>query len=229
MDVVQIIKHSVSRLCDAGAQNVDDYERRLWQNAGTLQQIENYLSEASVALMFLSYGATVSMRDRPDLAVELSGEKFFAEVKHFKRKRQDNLNDDAEDTSCGDDELILLEDPTVLEGRTAYQQIADVAKKKAKEGQYLEGEINLLVIDSASETLDLQIKSGANEFSCEKRNAPESSPLHYLNGIMVMNSGVAMRGGPWNVEFALTRCPARKINFRLLRALAAIKLTGAQR
>ena len=97
-----------------------------------------------------------------------------------------------------------------------------------KADQYREGEINILIIDSDSETLHLMARSGAQEFSDDKeREAPES-PLHRLNGIMLITSLVGVRGGPWNVDFALTRSPARRMSFRLLRALAEIRV-GATR
>jgi hypothetical protein len=106
--------------------------------------------------------------------------------------------------------------------RSPYRQIADVSYKKAD--QYREGEINLLIIDSDSETLYLMARSGAQEFSDDKHHAPRTSPLHRLNGIMLISPLVGVRSGPWNVDFALTRCPARRMSFRLLRALAEIKL-----
>ena len=109
------------------------------------------------------------------------------------------------------------------EGESTYRQIADVAIKKAD--QYREGEINSLIIDSDSETLHLMARSGAQEFSDDKQREPPDSPLHRLNGIMLITSLVGVRGGPWNVDFAITRSPARRMSFRLLRALAEITLS----
>lgn len=171
--------------------------------------------------MLLDYGAEVSMRDRPDLDVVLKGERFYAEVKHFNRKAQDDLNDEAE-RKAPEFEFVPLEDSTLTEGKSPYRQIADVAIRKAD--QYREGEINILIIDSDSETLHLMARSGAQEFSDDKQGEPPDSPLHRLNGIMLMSSLIGVRGGHWNVEFATTRCPARRISFRLLRALAEIRM-----
>ena len=134
--------------------------------------------------MLLDYGADVTMQDRPDLAAVLKGEIFYAEVKHFNRKAQDDLNDQAA-RNAPELEFVRLEDPTRTEGKSAYQQIADVAIRKAD--QYREGEINILIIDSDSETLHLMARSGAQEFSDDKeREAPES-PLDRLNGIMLID------------------------------------------
>lgn len=105
------------------------------------------------------------MQDRPDLAAVLKGERFYAEVKHFNRKTQDNLNDQAL-RNATEFEFVRLEDTARSEGKTPYRQIADVAVKKSE--QYREGETNILIIDSDSETLHLMARSGAQEFSDDK-------------------------------------------------------------
>ena len=64
----EMIGYYVNRLRTSGAQNVEEYETRLRQNAGNLANLNNYLSEAAAALMLLDYGADVTMQDRPDLA-----------------------------------------------------------------------------------------------------------------------------------------------------------------
>ena len=75
-----------------------------------------------------------------------------------------------------------------------------------------------------SEALHLMARSGAQEFSDDKQREPSGSPLHRLNGIMLITSMIGVRGGPWNVDFAITRSPARRMSFRLLRALAEIRM-----
>src|SRR5260370_40333693 len=152
----EIIGYYVRKLRAAGAHNVDAYEARLRHNAGNVPNLNNYLSEAVAALMLLDYRAEVTMQDRPDLAAILKGERFYAEVKHFNRKTQDDLNDERE-RNAPEFEFVLLEDTTRTEGKSTYRQIADVAIKKAD--QYLEGEIHILIIDSASETLNIMPRS----------------------------------------------------------------------
>jgi hypothetical protein len=122
--------------------------------------------------MLLDYGADVTMQDRPDLAAVLRGERFYAEVKHFNRKAQDDLNDAAV-RNAPEFEFVLQADTTRIEGKSAYRQIADVAIKKTD--QYREGEINILIIDSDSETLHLMARSGAQEFShsCPKQRVTD--------------------------------------------------------
>jgi hypothetical protein len=193
----------------------------LRSNGANPANLNNFLSEAVAALMLLDYGAQVTMQDRPDLAAVLRGERFYAEVKHFNRKAQDDVNDEAL-RNAPESEFVLLEDTARSEGKTPYRQIADVAIRKAD--QYREGEINILIIDSDSETLHLMARSGAQEFSDDKQREPPDSPLHRLNGIMLMTSLIGVRGRHWNVDFAITRCPARRMSFRLLRALAEIRM-----
>jgi hypothetical protein len=217
----QIIAYYLNRLRAGGAQNVDEYETRLRSNVANPANLNNFLSEAVAALMLLDYGAQVTMQDRPDLAAVLRGERFYAEVKHFNRKAQDDVNDEAL-RNAPESEFVLLEDTARSEGKTPYRQIADVAIRKAD--QYREGEINILIIDSDSETLHLLARSGAQEFSDDKQREPPDSPLHRLNGIMLMTSLIGVRGRHWNVDFAITRCPARRMSFRLLRALAEIRM-----
>jgi hypothetical protein len=76
----EIIAYYVGRLRAAGAHNVGEYETRLRQNATSVPSLNNFLSEAVAALMLLDYGAEVTMQDRPDLAVVLRDERFYAEV-----------------------------------------------------------------------------------------------------------------------------------------------------
>ena len=223
MTAEDVIIHYVDRLRRAGAGNVDEYEARLRSNAKSLPTFNSFISEAVAALMFLEYGADVTMRERPDLAVTLGGQKFYAEVKHFKRKIQDDVNDEAL-RNAPEFEMICVQDTTFIEGVTAYRQIADVAAKKAN--QYVDGELNILIIDSESDLLHLMARSAAQEFSDMKRGMPPDSPLHRLNGIMVITSLFGVGRRRWNVDFAVTREPARRFGFRLLRVLAEIKVSG---
>ena len=45
-------------------------------------------------------------------------------------------------------EFVMVGDIAKTEGRHSYEQISDVARKK--KGQYVDGAINILVIDSSS-------------------------------------------------------------------------------
>jgi len=203
----QAIDYYVDRLRAAGARGVDGYEKTIRNNSRNEKQVLNFLSEAIAALMFLEHGAEVTMRDKPDLDVTLRGESFYAEVKHFNRKEQDDLDDEAL-RNAPEYEFVPVGDTVPTEGKSSYRQIANVAIRKAD--QYIEGAVNILVIHSDSEALHLMCSSGANEFSDEMKATPHDSPLRRLHGIMLINCLIGCRGGPWNVEFAITKVSSSK-------------------
>jgi len=217
-DVGQAIDYYVNRLRAAGAHDVDAYEKTVRNNSGNESQVLNFLSEAITALMFLEHGGDVLMRDKPDLLVKLRGESFYAEVKHFNRKEQDDLDEEAERNAKF--EFVRVGDTIPKEGKTPWRQIADVAINKAS--SYIEGAVNLLVIHSDSDALYGMCESGANEFSDDMKSTPPGSPLRRLNGIMLINCLMGFRGGPSNVEFAITKYPWQQMSFRLFDALAEI-------
>jgi hypothetical protein len=218
-DVREAIDYYVTRLRAAGARDVDVYEKTVRNNAGNESQVLNFLSEAITALMFLEHG-DVLMRDKPDLFVTLRGENFYAEVKHFNRKEQDDLDEEAE-RNAPKFKFVTVGDTVPKEGKTPWREIADVAVNKAS--SYIEGAVNVLVIHSDSGALHLMCESGANEFSDDMKSTPPDSPLRRLNGIMLINCLMGFRGGPSNVEFAVTKYPWQQMSFQLFEALAEIR------
>lgn len=193
------IEYAASTLRIAGALDVDGYERKLRQNAPNHVQVTNHLSEARVALMFLENGAQVTMRDSPDLKVEWCGESFYAEVKHFRRTQQDELDEVALRTANG--EFIAVGDPV-----RRYKEMCAVARKKKE--QYIADALNILVIDSSSDAIlpaDDMARSAVNEYDEEVRKTPQDLALQRLNGIMPITAwgsdGLNLR----NVAFAFTR------------------------
>lgn len=213
------IDYYVTRLRAAGARGVDTYEKMVRNNSGKESQVLNFLSEAVTTLMFLEHG-DVLMRDKPDLFVKLRGESFYAEVKHFNRKEQDDLDDEAE-RNAPELELVRVGDTVPKEGKTTWRQIADVAN--SKQGSYIKGAVNVLVIHSDSDALYGMCESGANEFSDDMKSAPLDSPLRRLNGIMLINCLMGFHRGPSNVEFAVTQYPCQQMSVRLFEALTEIR------
>ena len=75
--------------------------------------------------MYRKAGFAVTLREAPDLALEFNGGQLWAEVKHFRLKPQD-LIDNAKMSELGD----LLEpygDTFPLEGKYACEEVYDVA------------------------------------------------------------------------------------------------------
>jgi len=95
---------------------------------------------------------------------------------------------------------------------------------RRKKNQYVDGAINVLVIDSASESLDLMAKSGANEYSDEIRKTPKDAALQRLHGIMIINVWSKVGGVPSNVDFGITQPGLRTMNVELARALESIRV-----
>jgi len=84
--------------------------------------------------MFARAGCSVTIRKRaepPDLALRFNNEQFYAEVKHFRLKKQDQYSD------------------TVP---PAWEQVYNVAKDKTK--QYKEHFSNILVIENNDDRIE---------------------------------------------------------------------------
>jgi hypothetical protein len=177
-------------LRNAGAIDVDFYERKLRQNAGNHAQVINHLSEANVALMVLENGAKATMRDSPDLKIEWLGVVFYAEVKHFNRNEQDRRDEAAMRSARG--EFVMDGDIRQSEGSGSYEQMSDAARKKTP--QYVDGAINILVIDSSSESMDsvdVMALSGMREYDEELRKTPHDVALRRLHGTRPTDPGLS--------------------------------------
>lgn len=93
------------------------YARKLRLNAGSPARLYDLLAEGRAALTFLRNGWRVEMRDSPDLMLERDGDVVYAEVKHFYRKLQDELDEQAMDAATDDDLLVPVGATVDLEGR----------------------------------------------------------------------------------------------------------------
>src|SRR5579862_358171 len=150
------IEYAALTLRSNGALDVDAYELKLLNNSTNPAQVINHLSEARVALMFIGNGAKVRMRDSPDLMIEWLGELFYAEVKHFLRKEQDEIDERAEKDARG--LFVTVGNTFPTEKKRPWEQISDVASKK--KNQYVDGATNILAIESSSESLEDMATSG---------------------------------------------------------------------
>jgi len=209
----------IAQLRDAGAGGLDQYETRLRNNADNPEKLANLFCEGLAALMFLRNRWQVTLRESPDLQLGLHGDVLYAEVKRFCEKKQDRLNDRAM-KEAPDDFLVLLDDPTETEGKTAWEQMVDVAIRKAP--VYVEGAANILVFESDSECLDLKVSSAVHEYD-DRALASGDLWLRRLNGMMLVNRGrISGRPIPSNVEFCQTQHTPVPLNKRLAAALGSI-------
>jgi len=146
--------------------------------------LEDFRLEGKAALMFARAGCSVTIRKRsepPDLALRFNSEQFYAEVKHFKEKEQDRI--DAANMSGPGDELVLIGDTVPLEGKPAWAQVYDVAKKKIN--QYVEHAPNILVIESSSFSIDDSIMSTPINTINEDIRSGKCLGIAKLNGILL--------------------------------------------
>jgi hypothetical protein len=221
MNQSRCIDHCISKLWLKGATGIDQYERRLKENAGNQEVLNDLLFEGRAALMFLNYDWLVVLRESPDLDLRLNGEILYAEVKHFREKEQDSLDEQA--MLAATDMLVPIGDLRVTETWQPWEQIVKVAVKKAKDDQYIEGAPNILVVESSSGSLDLMVDSAVHAYDDEASKSGDLR-LQRLNGIMLINTTISFRPEPWNVEFCRTSHAAVPLSDPLIQALHCIRL-----
>jgi hypothetical protein len=145
----------------AHVKGVPEYIEKLRANANSAN-FEDFHLEGEAAIMFSKAGLGVTMRDSPDLAVRFNNEQFYAEVKHFRLKKQDQYGD------------------TVP---PAWKQFYDVAKKKIK--QYKEHAPYILVIENKNDRIeDLDIPKAIDMINQDVRS-DKCTGFAKLNGILL--------------------------------------------
>lgn len=196
----ELIRH----LREVGAKNVNSFELKLQQNAEAPTVERDLRSEALAALMFASSGFSVEMGDSPDLLLSRDGCTLGAEVKRFRLKKQDEM-DDAR-LRAADGILVEYGDTLPSEGTTAWDQVVAVADAKAH--QYREDMPNILVIQSSSVHCvdDLVVLTAANILN-ERAGHNMAQPLVGLNGLMLMSLeyNVSVRRGVYFFELLHVR------------------------
>jgi len=177
----------ITRICadleKAGVRGVPEYKQRLIANSASAN-FEDFRLEGRAALMFRQAGFGVTLREAPDLALEFNGEQLYAEVKHFRLKEQD-LIDDAEMSEPGNI-LVPYGDTVPLEGNPAWEQVYNVAKSKIS--QYKENAPNILVVESSSPNCidDLVIRTAVDMINKDVHSG-KCRGLGRLNGILFVS------------------------------------------
>lgn len=175
------LRHHLTKL---GVQGVDAYYAKLVANAGNPDVLDDLQSEATAARIFSTAGFVVEMRDRPDLWLAGFGQSIAAEVKHFRYKRQDSVDDVA--LRNHGDYLVEFGDTRPTEGYAAWDQVANVARRKAAQ---FDGRVPyLLVIQSSSlHCIDeLVVRTAANILD-EEVSADVHAPASALSGIVFLS------------------------------------------
>lgn len=159
----KVITNMRISLEEAHVEGVPEYIKKLRANANNNENFEDVRLEGRAALMFKKAGFDVTMRESPDIALKFNNEQFYAEVKHFRLKKQDQYGD--------------IVPP-------ACKQVYDVAKNKIK--QYKEHASNILVIENNSDRIeDLDIPTAIDMINEDVRSG-ECPGFAKLNGILLI-------------------------------------------
>jgi len=177
----------INRICAElerwGVQGIPEYKQKLMDNSASAN-FKDFLLEGKAALMFREQCFRVTLREAPDLALEFNGGQLYAEVKHFRLKKQD-LIDNAKMSEPGD-ELVPYGDTVPLEGKPAWKQVYNVAKSKIR--QYKQDAPNILVVESSSPNCIEETEiSTAVEMVNEAVCSGKCPGLGRLNGILFVS------------------------------------------
>jgi len=217
------INDFIAKVCTdlekAGVQGVPEYKRRLTDNSTSIH-FKDFLLEGRAAFMFRKAGFVVTLREAPDLVLEFDGEQFYAEVKHFKLKKQDSI-DDANMRET-DDILVPYGDTVPTEDKPAWEQVFDVAK--SKKNQYKENASNILVIESDSDCIDDLITPDAVDIVDEAICTGECPGLGRLNGILLVLPDSYNISQKRNAFFYSTSKPDVPLTLDILNLLSRIRL-----
>jgi len=219
--VLQYIDQLVAQLRSKGAVGVEQYKEKLKNNVKKIAVIDDLFFEGRAALLFLNNGFKVTLRDSPDLKIELDNEVVYAEVKHFREKEQDRRDEKA--MSETRELLVEIGDTTATEGSAVWEQIAVVAITKVD--QYVMNAPNILIIESSSDSTSSTLSSAAHEYNdrVRKTNDPR---LRRLNALMLVNCCLYGFGnsGPYNTEFYPLAYIDTPMSRRLISTLFDIQL-----
>lgn len=192
-----------------GAIDSHTYIKKLKDNINNKANFEDLIFEGESALLFLKYGFNVQMRESPDLYLSLNSSTFFAEVKHFRKKRQDIIDDEnMRNTQHG---LVSTGNTLSLEKITPWDQVFNVVKRKRN--LHMEGSPNILIIGSSSANcIDDSIFPTVINMIDESEI---KGGLSKLNGIMLLSRNI--RSFDYrNVFFYPTKRPDIEIDNSIL-------------
>jgi hypothetical protein len=199
MDNVKKIQEQKTLLEKYGAIDSYTYIKKLEDNINNKANFEDLIFEGKSALLFLKHGFNVQMRESPDLYLFLDNNCFFAEVKHFREKRQDII--DSENMKNAQNELVIYGDTLSLEGITPWEQVFNVVKRK--KNSHIKDNSNILIIGSSStncidDSIFLTVINMIDE-------SDDRAGLSNFNGIMLLSRNTSCNGR--NVFFYPTKCP----------------------
>jgi|Deesub1362A_J573_1020465.scaffolds.fasta_scaffold07879_1 hypothetical protein len=216
------------RLEEASVKGVAEFIGRVKHNAKVPENVESFLCEARAALMFRENGFSVMMRDHPDLELGYGGVLFYAEVKQFRLKKQDVIDEtsliDAGRQALKDNLSVLVRygDTQETKEKPPWQQLVDVAQSKTN--QYHEGSPNILVIFSSSPHCveDADFYTAAYEID-DDIAAGKTPGLEKLSGLLFVTKAWTKVTGRRRVFFAPLHHSAIPLPQEIREALGAVR------
>jgi len=197
----------IDRICRAlemeGAEAVAIYRDKLSANIWNEAVYQDFVYEGNAAFTFLRASFHITMRESPDLAVMWGSSMLYAEVKHFRWKGEDEIDEHLLGEAVKAGYLVSYGDTVPSEDSAPWEQVLAVAKRKTP--QYREGSPNVLVIASSSTyAIDDAIMPTAVTMINETCRTPAGSGLRKLNGLLLLdrNFSLAHRRNAWFFETA---------------------------
>jgi len=204
-DMQRRIADIETRLRESSVGGVDDYVRKLRASVANADNFEDLFFEGQAALVLAGNGFGVEMRDSPDLAVQYQGHQFFAEVKHFREKEQDKLDDRRLDEEAGPTGRSVACGNIAEGGVAPWQQVRDVLLRKTR--QYDEDTPFVIMIMSSSRNCveEAQVQTAKNRIDDAVCNG--DSELSRLSGVVFW--GPEFNIGRWRQTFFYRTCAPR--------------------
>lgn len=134
------------KLAQVFPEGIQLYFEKLQNNHQNRDVLNDLLFEGRTALMFLNHGFQIKFRESPDLRLKFMGTELYAEVKHFRLKEQDRL--DQETLANFDQTLTTYGDTVPTECIPAWEQVFCVINRKLR--QFSSDAPNLCAIGSDS-------------------------------------------------------------------------------
>lgn len=179
----QVIEVYRKVLAEDSVESVEDFIKKLSNNASVQGNFDDLRAEGEAAHLLANNGFKVKMRESPDLQLQYADHGFFAEVKRFRRKEQDLI--DERNMEDAGDELVRIGDTTESEGSLPWQQLISVIMNKLRNyhetGQY----ILIIVNDSDNCVWNMDVITALNQLM-ETEAEPESN-FQKLSGILFID------------------------------------------
>jgi hypothetical protein len=176
------------RLRAESVRNTDCW-RKAWLRA-TPDRLADYAAEAYCALTLRRAGFAVefSPADPPDLWIDINGARAAVDVKHFRRKWQDDLDRVSMDQARAAGLLSVTGQCESGESDYAWLQVVMCVENKVRKATT---PIEYVFLHSSTDCVeDMDLMSARNELTARRRH---DSSLQKLGGIALLSNSYSIR------------------------------------